>query len=124
MVRGLTVATRALRYTTFHWQTSVFKTLEIVFSVLRPSNFLYFALGLVRAIKADLVFLVQLALQINEGMRRRQFFLLLRVRSASMLKFRGAAYVQWRSGGNSDCEDGMNARDHHTSHQVSPYNTP
>ena len=99
-VRDLTVAARALRYTTFHWHTSVFETLEIVFSVLGPSSFLYLALGLVREIESDLIRLVQFALQIDEGMRRRQLLLLLTVRSASNLKIGRAAYVQWRSGGH------------------------
>ena len=123
-VGRLTVAARALRYTAFHWHTSVFETLEIVFSVLGPSSLLYLTLGLVREIESDLICLVQFALQINEGMCRRQLLLLLRVRSASMFNIRRAAYVQWRSGGHSNSEDEMNARDHHTSHQVSPYNTP
>ena len=100
MVRDLTVAARAFRYTTFHGHTSVFKTLEIIFSVLGPSSFLYLALGLVRKIESDLICLVQFALQINEGMRRRQLLLLLTVRSASMLRIGRAAYVRWRSGGH------------------------
>lgn len=73
---SFTVAAQALRYPTLHRHSRHLQTLEVFRRSLRPRGFLGLTLGLVTEMEAHLVFLVEITLEADISVCRRQFLFL------------------------------------------------